>query len=317
MVRFLFCICLLFALLWQGCGKERTNLDWAYRKSGIEGDWSKIVIAPSGLGYMVGGIEWSLGTAARTTDGGMSWSFDSISDKRLYDVYLDEQARAYAVGVDGYLYTKEENAEWEFHRLARWSTNRGVAFQDYEIGLIGSGAAFGNGLLTNFDNIVGTFTHFELDFEISDVCFSDDQTMHAVGYGVVLRTADQGVTWEWADVRDEYFQAIQFVNDRVGYIVGFNGSILKTTDNGSSWTYLRESQKALVKDFPFRDLYFSDEQNGYICGEEGLLWYTRDGGESWTVVEDLPEENFNAVAVFEDRGYLVGEEGVIVEFFLE
>lgn len=97
-----------------------------------------------------------------------------------------------------------------------------------------------------------------------------------------------------------WLHSVYFVDDKNGFVVGSNGTILRTDDGGATWT------KA---DSPtpdnYRDIVFLDEQNGWIICERDILKLktgeprsyllrTRDGGETWLAV-DFPKNTANTV----------------------
>ena len=58
----------------------------------------------------------------------------------------------------------------------------------------------------------------------------------ACGQSVIVKTTDGGENWR--RVGTEYsgiFRGIQFVDANVGYVVGSNGTVLKSIDGGESW----------------------------------------------------------------------------------
>lgn len=71
-----------------------------------------------------------------------------------------------------------------------------------------------------------------------------------------------------------------FVNESLGYVSGDSGTILKTTDGGTTWTPLNTfSNKS------FTQLYFADANTGYCASwfDPGCVLYkTLNGGTSWT-----------------------------------
>ena len=82
----------------------------------------------------------------------------------------------------------------------------------------------------------------------------------------------------------------------IGYVVGFGGTILKTTNGGSSWTSLSSGTT--------NDLYavdFVDAFIGYAVGEgynPCLVLKTTDGGFNWIDKSSgLPYTNFSCLAV--------------------
>lgn len=73
--------------------------------------------------------------------------------------------------------------------------------------------------------------------------------------------------------------AIYFIDDKQGWAVGHDASILHTTNGGQTWQiqqYLPQLEKPLL------DVVFKDENNGVAVGAYGLFFRTIDGGKTWT-----------------------------------
>lgn len=71
-------------------------------------------------------------------------------------------------------------------------------------------------------------------------------------------------------------RAITFPSATVGYAAGFGGTILKTTNGGSTWTSLSSGIA--------QDLYsvlFISETTGFVFGDGGKILKTVDGGLNW------------------------------------
>jgi len=74
----------------------------------------------------------------------------------------------------------------------------------------------------------------------------------------------------------ENLNEVQFTSDIVGYIVGDNGTLLKTIDGGENWNSLPSgTSQDLVS------LWFLDNEVGFIGGETGFASKTEDGGNTW------------------------------------
>jgi hypothetical protein len=99
--------------------------------------------------------------------------------------------------------------------------------------------------------------------------------------------------WEWtqqesgtmANLRDVFF-----VNNMTGWAVGSNGTILNTSDGGSTW-----SAQTSGTDQELEVVHFIDENTGWVTGggvtaEAAPLLKTTDGGENWEALS----YNFNA-----------------------
>lgn len=70
---------------------------------------------------------------------------------------------------------------------------------------------------------------------LKSVVFTDADHGFAVGqYGTVLRTSDGGSTWIGGAVASSYLQDLIFVGD-LGIAVGNGGVIIRTPDGGVTW----------------------------------------------------------------------------------
>jgi photosystem II stability/assembly factor-like uncharacterized protein len=111
--------------------------------------------------------------------------------------------------------------------------------------------------------------------------FSDQKHGWGAGtVGQVYRTVDGGITW---NLRSEpvstRLNAIAVLPHQL-WIVGDEGTVLHTSDDGKSW----DNQALPQKDGNITDLasvFFLDPQEGWIGGLDGLLFHTKDGGRHW------------------------------------
>jgi photosystem II stability/assembly factor-like uncharacterized protein len=82
---------------------------------------------------------------------------------------------------------------------------------------------------------------------------------------------------------------IYFVNENIGFVVGYNGNIFKTTDAGTTW---RKQNSGTI--LHLHSVYFIDENVGFVsgnamsecldadCGKGSVLLKTINGGDTWT-----------------------------------
>jgi photosystem II stability/assembly factor-like uncharacterized protein len=83
---------------------------------------------------------------------------------------------------------------------------------------------------------------------------------------VILRTENGGIVWD--KVRSNITKSllrVNFINDKSGWIVGGNGTILRTEDKGKTWI----KQDSLAPD----SLYglFMDKKYGWAVGKKGII----------------------------------------------
>jgi len=311
----LFTSCCLLVLI-TSCGKDKIEATFSEVASGVEVPLNDITFLDNGSGYAVGGDRWLNGVVLRTDDGGGSWTNHAQTNKELFGVHFWNTTEGILVGIDGEQYfTTDAGSNFSFFRSAYWNHANASAFLDADHGLIVGGVAFGKGHIQLYSGgSVSIDTSFE--HELSDVVFVDNQIAIAVGYGLVARSTDGGYSWLPLDVQGDFYRAVNFPSNRVGYVVGFSGSILKSTDAGAKWEKLRNGNNLFVSNEKFRDVQFKNEDEGYVCGHDGLLWKTINGGKDWSEFKNAPDVDFNSIALTDMGGVLVGEGGKIV-FFAE
>ncbi|GAA0782250.1 MULTISPECIES: WD40/YVTN/BNR-like repeat-containing protein [Pseudomonadati] len=86
-----------------------------------------------------------------------------------------------------------------------------------------------------------------------------------------------------------------FLNEKLGWAVGHDATIIHTNDGGLTWSLQMEST---VLEKPFLDVRFFSEQQGVAIGAYGLFYRTEDGGKTW-------HDEFHQELLFEeDVAYL-------------
>ena len=71
--------------------------------------------------------------------------------------------------------------------------------------------------------------------------------------------------------------SLYFTDANIGWSVGEQGTLLKTTDGGDSWRIVEIPWLTYLL-----DIYFATESVGYIVGQDGLILKSNDSGENWT-----------------------------------
>ena len=117
-----------------------------------------------------------------------------------------------------------------------------------------------------------------------DVLFLDAAKGIAVGaYGAYYETADGGKSWNARKIipEDRHFNAIVKVADHRLLIVGEEGTILISSDDGGHWTKVPSPYKGSL----FGAVVASD---GAVVafGLRGRIYRSTDGGQAWTQVDD-------------------------------
>lgn len=172
-----------------------------------------------------------------------------------------------------------------------------------------------------------------------DIALVEQSKLVAVGeYGHILISADT-INWQQADVPSQStLTGVYFYNEKLGWAVGHDASILHSQDGGQTWQ-IQQFMPELEK--PLLDVVFKSAQEGVAVGAYGQFYRTLDGGKSWTpefhdeflpqddidYLEELKNEDeqaylderasilphFNRVIMDGRTLYLVGEIGLIAK----
>ena len=85
---------------------------------------------------------------------------------------------------------------------------------------------------------------------------------------------------------------------QTGWVIAFEGDILKTTDGGDTWTTLSQNISTSLS-----AISFADQDTGYICTLDNKIIKTTDGGTTWTTV-------YNGSVNFDKIQFKDGHNGV-------
>ena len=298
-----------------GCGKEKIDIPWEELNSGTSSTLTSVHFTDANHGHAVGGGTWYYGISLETTDGGNTWKMDTLGNKQLFGVHFNKENKGHAVGIDGYLFKKSSPQDpWNFNKLPNWDILRDVSFNEAGQGIVVGGNAYDFGVIMTLDQNYLPVSVDTFENELSAVCYTDEKTIHVSGYGIILRSTDGGFNWTISETTGDFYRSIDFPSKTVGYIAGYSGSVLKTTDAGKTWSKLIDGDKIGVKNTPFRSVHFVDTEKGYLVGDRGTFWRTLNGGNSWQRVKNFPEVDLYDVFVINNTGYIVGENGRIFRF---
>lgn len=135
---------------------------------------------------------------------------------------------------------------------------------------------------------------------------------------LLMSTTDGGGSWEQRlfPPEDEAasfgFYGALFLDARTGFLYGYNGAIVKTTDGGATWA---RTVTGLDTDV-VRMFTMADRQVGYAASGGSFLQMdhlikTIDGGETWQTLRDFQGTMSIAALTFLDpsTGFLAGNDG--------
>jgi photosystem II stability/assembly factor-like uncharacterized protein len=304
-------------ILFVSCGKETMDALVRPLDSNTQHRINDIYFTDEMHGFAVGGVQWESGFILKTTDGGDSWQkLDTFDIQTLYGIHFFNAQIGQATGIGGkILRTENGGVSWEVFQENGWEMLQGVHMIDAQNFVVVGGDGTSSGVvLRSFDN---TWWKVEKDtFSVSwrSVWMNTPTTGFAVGYGGVYKTLDAGFSWQPTDLRGDYFKKVHFPSVEVGYICGFQGSVLKTEDGGQSWQQMHRKNGAFFRGTKLNSLHFFDENNGMVCGLNGTLFFTDNGGNDWKKIDIQNSENLRAVFITSPHKAIVaGDNGKMWE----
>jgi photosystem II stability/assembly factor-like uncharacterized protein len=127
--------------------------------------------------------------------------------------------------------------------------------------------------------------------------------------GHILVSRDEGATWSQSDVPTRALLTGVWMHDeRLGWAVGHDETILRTRDGGATWELVRSEPGA---ERPLLDVWFRDAENGIAVGAYGAFLVTGDGGSTWTE-RPIGDDDFHLNQIAAVAGgplYLAAEAG--------
>jgi photosystem II stability/assembly factor-like uncharacterized protein len=86
------------------------------------------------------------------------------------------------------------------------------------------------------------------------------------------------------------------------YACGFNGKVIKSTNDGTSWTSLTTGISS-----DLNGLYFANKDTGIAVGKNGVIIRTLNGGTTWSVVPTTFTTNLNRVVIKDVNVYIASD----------
>ncbi len=222
-------------------------------------------------------ISGGSGSVARTTDGGTTWSAITAGTQTVYALARGGASTAYATTASQGLYkTTDRGASWTLvfdrgssalYAISMYDSLRGMI-----VGSNGVNYRTQNGWSTVDSNLVSTFTA-----QVCRTVVMKNLTDIVVGadFGNILRSTDFGGTWTTTESGTRYY-ALDFINANTGVAVGYRGTVIKTTNGGTTWSELRG-----LNGFELYDVKMFDANTFYACGATGRFYVTTNGGTSF------------------------------------
>ena len=121
--------------------------------------------------------------------------------------------------------------------------------------------------------------------------FENTTTAILVGEdGLIMKTTDNGNTWQEQSSGVVNTLYGNAIGNGTSISVGENGVILKTIDGGENWEI-----KASGTSLHLYDVEYMNNNNVVVCGEAGIMLLSTDIGETWSVVSSGTENTLKDI----------------------
>jgi photosystem II stability/assembly factor-like uncharacterized protein len=319
MLKYIRNIGILCMMIFMGsCHKNEITLLTHQVATNTSYELNSIYFTDNNTGYICGGSRFAIGVVIRTTDGGKTWSAsDSVLGNALYTMTFFSAQEALLGGFYGSLaYTDDSARTFSIRKLDPDQQVQHLSFYDRQHGVAACGLGYQRGEVYNTLNGGSNWTLAYSDSLHSFIGseYIDDTTIVVCGYGTVLRSHDSGTSYTVVKENGDFYQNVVFIGS-IGYAVGYQGEIIKSTDRGLTWNAVRSGNGFFSTPTHLIGVDFIDENNGYAVGESGLMIHTGDGGMSWQTVKPFTASRLRAVHMFTSTtGIVAGENGNVFLF---
>ena len=258
----------------------RAQEGWTATKiSSAAQDLNTVFFLDSKRGW-VGGDNGFLG---RTDDGGRTWIRQSVeTTDAINDVYFRDKEDGFLIAGNAIFITHDNGTRWTETRRFPPADFDGASVELYSVRFSSKKKGWVVGSVSRRDRVIDS---------------------------ILVYTDDGGETWkrQRAPTRSELIH-IDFDNDRRGWIVGAEGTIINTVDGGQTWTRQDSGTTATLYHIEFRN-----DKRGWAVGERGTILRTTNGGTTWAqVTANVRSTLLSVEFVSDDEGWVVGRNGSIL-----
>lgn len=118
--------------------------------------------------------------------------------------------------------------------------------------------------------------------------------------GIILWHTYSFAQWEWYNPlpQGNILNSATFTGEETIFAAGHCGTIMKSTNQGHSWSILQQITTLNINDIEFRG-----KNQGFAACDSGLILLTNDGGQSWTSIQTPTFNDLHAVS-FSDSSEL-------------
>jgi photosystem II stability/assembly factor-like uncharacterized protein len=307
-----------FLVFISACTSSSTKIVFAPISSPTTITLREIQKVNDSLMFMIGGVLYNEGELYRSNDEGHSWI---IVNKKfnggLFGLHFENSNKGTLTGWPSTIFETTDGG-LTFSLLSNNVDHilRSPLIYGNKKFIVG-GIGFESGSLWSSSYVDSAWTSESFDRSYYKIMFNKSNTGYLAGYGLVQRSVDSGKTWNVTECKGDVWIDIDFTSSRTGFVLGYEGKIMKTNDDGIHWTKMR-SANSVFQSTQFSACDFVDESRGVIVGYGGIIEWTDNGGYSWTRVKEFTKSHFRDVLFLNrNNGIVIGDDGLIYSFIIQ
>ena len=313
----------------------------------VSAQWEWLAPYPQGndlhdIFFLDENFGWSVGQSSsliRTTDGGKTWSLETVKSADSYlnlsSILFITTNRGWVISGDGECFQSWNGGEtWYPEDIPHDFKVRNISFSDTKHGwMIGDR---GEMLFTTDSGEEWSSAVSGTTVRIHGIYALDSSRIWVVGdSATILHSPNGGRSWikqyshpSRGDFKTVILRQIHFVDKEYGWAVGtreqlgykLSGVVYRTTNGGIDWEEVFEEK---VGDFiaDFKDAHFINRDTGWIVGDRMAIEKTIDGGLTWKRIHYEPigpilrhisgEISYNAISYDGANIWFAGDLGII------
>lgn len=155
-----------------------------------------------------------------------------------------------------------------------------------------------------------SFTFSQAVTNEHSIKFENPTTATLVGEnGVIMRTTNNGANWEEQNSNISNVLFGNSLKNGTSMAVGENGVILRSVDNGANWSVILPGTIENLN-----DVEVIDGGIVVVCGNNGVLLRSDDNGETWVAITTNTTKNLTDVKFVDNlTGFAAGDLGALLK----
>ncbi len=261
-----------------------------------------------------GGYIWTNTVVLKSTNGGLTWDTVAVPyvGKAMFGLSVTNSNSIYMCGVDGaVIYSADAGKTWKLGRIGDWGHYVSGTFVAADTGLFVSTVLQRECTITMVDSNFKTLKQQTFQFGLNGLKMAGTGVGYVYGYGTMMKTVDNGASWNLLDVVGDNFTGLDIHGDNL-MMCGYNGSVYHSADAGKSWEKLRNGSDPTIPHYGLLSILFADSNNGWLSCDNGKVLYTNNGGHDWMEYPQFTTAALRAMTRLNDGTLvLVGDNGAV------